>query len=182
MLTFYLLFVYDEKDEPQFIRLYKRYNPILLKTSYNILKNQQDAEDAVQESWIAIAQNMHVLRNLEEEKIEIYIFKTVKSKSINIYHKNEKKEYDFDLNVLKDLPADTDVQSEYEVREEWRAVLSCLNGMNHCYRDVLTLYFLYSMKPGEIAKALGRPLQTVKSQLQRGKHLLKEALGVPHRD
>ena len=32
------------------------------------------------------------------------------------------------------------------------------------------------MKPAQIAEDLGRPLQTVKSQLQRGKQILKEAL------
>ncbi|MBR7098598.1 MAG: sigma-70 family RNA polymerase sigma factor [Clostridia bacterium] len=176
MLTFYLLFVYNEEDEPQFTRLYKKYDNTLLKTSNYILQNEQDAEDAVQESWIAIAQNMHILRNLDEEKIEIYIFKTVKNKSINIYHKNKKIEYNFDLNILENIPADIDVQSEYTISEEWKAAVSCLSGMDHCYRDVLTLYYLYSAKPAKIAEVLNRPLQTVKSQLQRGKHLLKEAL------
>ena len=176
MLTFYLLFLYEEDDEPQFKRLYKKYEKILIEKSHYILKNEKDVEDAVQESWIAIARNMHVLRNLDDEKIEIYIFKIVKNKSINIYHKNTKLEYDFDSNVLENIPADTDVPSEYTTNEEWKAAISCLNSMNHCYRDVLTLYFLYEMKPAQIAEDLGRPLQTVKSQLQRGKLILKDAL------
>lgn len=176
MLTFYLLFVYEEEDEPQFERLYSKYKKTLIEKSHYILKNENDVEEAVQESWIAIARNMHILRNLDDEKIEIYIFKIVKNKSINIYHKNTKIEYDYDFNVLANIPADTDVQSEYATNEEWKAAISCLNSMNHCYRDVLTLYFLYTMKPAQIAESLGRPLQTVKSQLQRGKLILKDAL------
>ena len=119
---------------------------------------------------------MHILRYLDDEKIEIYIFKTVTCKSKNIYNKNKKIKYDFDFNIFEDLPSDTDIPSEYATNEEFKAVLSCLNSMNHCYRDVLTLYFLCEMKPAQIAESLGRPLQTVKSQLQRGKQILKEAL------
>ena len=176
MPTFYLLFVYEEEDEPQFERLYNKYEKILIEKSYYILKNQNDVEDALQESWIAIARNMHVLRDLDTENTEIYIFKIVKNKSINIYRKKKRIEYDYDSNVLENIPADTDIPSEYATSEEFKAALSCLHGMNHCYRDVLTLYFAYDEKPAQIAETLGRPLETVKSQLQRGKQILREAL------
>ena len=176
MLTFYLLFVYEKADEPQFIRLYHKYEKKLIKISYYILKNEIDVEDALQESWFAIAQNMHTIRALADEEIEIYIFKTVKSKSNNIYRQKQKTEYNFDLNVLANIPADIDIPAEYATNEEWKAAISCLNSMNHCYRDVLTLYYVHTMKPAQIAESLGRPLQTVKSQLQRGKLILKNAL------
>lgn len=142
MLSFYLLYVYEEEDEPQFIRLYEKYDKTLLRIGYYILNNKEDAEDAVQEAWIAIAQNMHTLRDMSEEKIEIYIFKTVKSKSINIYHKNKKMPCDFDIDILLNIASDTDVVAEYENREKMKAVISCLNQMASRYRDVLTLYFL----------------------------------------
>ena len=176
MPTFYLLFVYEEEDEPQFMMIYEKYSQSLLKVSYKILKNQQDVEDALQESWRVIAENMHVLRHLENEKIEIYIFKTVKCKSKNIYNKNKRIKNDLDFNTLEDFSSDIDIPSEYATNEEFKAVLSCLLSMNHCYRDVLTLYFAYDKKPAQIAEDLGRPLQTVKSQLQRGKQILREAL------
>jgi len=174
MLSYYLLFVYEEEDKPQFERLYYKYDKILLQKSNGILKNQQDAEDAVQEAWSAIAQNMHILRHLSDEKIEIYIFKTVKCKSINIYHKNHRIEYDFDCNVLASIPADIDIPADFVKDEEIQAAQSYLNSLHHRYRDVLTLSYLYHMKPAKIAETLDRPLQTVKSQIRRGKRLLRE--------
>ena len=182
MMTIYLLYVYEKEDEPQFERLYHKYDRKLLNISRYILKNEQDVMEVVQDAWFAISQNMHILRNLDDEKIEIYIYKTVKSKSINRYHQNKRIEYDFDCNVLANIPADTDISTEYAVKEEYKSALSCLNSMNHCYRDVLTLYFLYKMKPTQIAESLDRPLQTVKSQLRRGKQLLKDALEEWHHD
>lgn len=172
MLSYYLLFVYEEQDKPQFERLYYKYDKILLQKSNYILKNKQDAEDAVQEAWIAIAQNMHILRHMSDEKIEIYIFKTVKCKSINIYNKNNRIEYDFDGNVLASIPADIDIPADFVMNEEIQAAYSYLSSLHHCYRDVLTLYYIYDMKPAKIAETLDRPLQTVKSQLQRGKRML----------
>jgi RNA polymerase sigma factor (sigma-70 family) len=146
------------------------------KTELYVSMGSSNVVLSVLGSGIVLREPSLVAVNLDDEKIEIYIFKIVKTKSINIYRKKKRIEYDFDSNVLENIPADTDVQSEYATNEEWKAAISCLNSMNHCYRDVLTLYFLYDMKPAQIAEALGRSLQTVKSQLQRGKQLLKEAL------
>lgn len=181
MLEFYLLYVYRDEEEPLFLKIYHKYNQKLLNLSYSILKNQADAEDATQESWIAIAQNIHKLKDLDNEKIEIYIYKVVKSRSINLYNRKKNQEICLELRTVENLPDILDIETEYTTRELSETILSCLLKMKPYYREVLTLYYLYEMKPTQIAESLGRPLQTVKSQLYRGKSLLKEALGEqPH--
>lgn len=176
MLTFYLLYVYEEKDKPQFEALYKKYSQQFLSISNLILGNSQDAEDAAQEAWIAIANHMHIIRRLEDEKIEIYIFKIIKNKSIDLYNKKKKDACVFHLDSFAEF-SDPDIEPTQTCSEDATRILDCLTRMKDCYRDVLTLYFLHEMKPAQIASSLGRPLQTVKSQLQRGKALLRDAIG-----
>ena len=92
-------------------------------------------------------------------------------------HEQRLKTLEREMSAMKEIPDALDIESEYSDRELLQTALSCLRDMKPCYRDVLTLYYLYEMKPSQIAESLGRPLQTVKSQLQRGKQLLAKALG-----
>ena len=45
------------------------------------------------------------------------------------------------------------------------------------YRTVIHLYYYEGLSVGEIARALGSPKGTVKSQLARARAMLREALG-----
>ena len=177
MLTFYLLYVYDEEDESQFERLYHQYKKQVFNICRKILNNQLDAEEAAQDAWITVAKHMPTLRKLDVEKTEIYIFKVAKSRSINKYNKIKREESLYNLDGFANIASKINVEDDYAAEEELKTAISCLTDMKACYRDVLTLYLLFEMKPAQIAESLDRPLQTVKSQLQRGKQILQEALG-----
>lgn len=56
------------------------------------------------------------------------------------------------------------------------ALSSALASIPATYRDSLNLRLVHGLEPVQIAHALGRPLETVKTQLRRGKQLLREAL------
>lgn len=57
--------------------------------------------------------------------------------------------------------------------EVWDAVMS----LPQKYRTVIHLYYYEGLSVGEIARALGSPNGTVKSQLARARAMLREALG-----
>ena len=57
--------------------------------------------------------------------------------------------------------------------EVWDAVMS----LPQKYRTVIHLYYYEGLSVGEIARALGSPKGTVKSQLARARAMLREALG-----
>jgi hypothetical protein len=63
--------------------------------------------------------------------------------------------------------------SDAELAEALAAALAALP---EAYRDVLTLRLVHGLEPVAIAHALGRPLETVKTQLKRGKERLRDAL------
>ncbi|HEX6882962.1 MAG TPA: sigma-70 family RNA polymerase sigma factor [Planctomycetota bacterium] len=53
---------------------------------------------------------------------------------------------------------------------------SALRALPEAYRACLTLRLVHGLEPVQIAHALGRPLETVRTQLRRGKELLRAAL------
>jgi RNA polymerase sigma factor (sigma-70 family) len=66
-----------------------------------------------------------------------------------------------------------DRASDAELAEALGAALATLPD---AYREVLTLRLVHGFEAVEIAHALGRPLETVKTQLKRGKERLRDAL------
>lgn len=56
------------------------------------------------------------------------------------------------------------------------ALAGAIAALPEAYREVLSLRLVHGLEAVEIAHALGRPLETVKTQLKRGKERLREAL------
>ncbi len=65
---------------------------------------------------------------------------------------------------------------EAATRELLERIDSALAGMSSPYREALVLRLVHGMEPTAIAHALGRPPETVRTQLRRGLELLRGAL------
>lgn len=57
MIDINLIFNTKEKTE-KFILIYNKYKNIMFKYSYNILKDEKDAEDAAQNAFIKVINNL----------------------------------------------------------------------------------------------------------------------------
>ncbi len=52
MLAFYMAFIDDEDDREKFEIIYNEYRKRMVSTAYSILRNHEDAEDAVHDTFI----------------------------------------------------------------------------------------------------------------------------------
>lgn len=73
--------------------------------------------------------------------------------------------------------ANTDSPEELVLRKEnQKELLECLEILPVYYRSVLVLYYLEQLKITEIGQILKKPEGTIKSQLARGRKLLKDIM------
>lgn len=63
-----------------------------------------------------------------------------------------------------------------EQQEVGKCISEALHGLPMLYRQVLTLRLLHGLQPTQIATALGCPVATCKTRLQRGMEMLRNAL------
>ena len=173
-MLIYLSMIDGEDEKAEFERLYRRYADSVFRRTLAILKNQQDAEDAMQETWIKIAQNICVLRDKEERTVCAYIMKVARNQSITLYRQREKRE-EMLCDPEEEPSCDGDlfaICEEAEIAE----IRACFAELPECYRDILSLYFFYHHTIAEIAYLLDMKAATVNSRLTRGRKKLIELL------
>ena len=172
MLAFFLSMIEDHDTEDKFTNLYHAYQNYMMTVANAILQHHQDAEDALQNAWIAIIRNIDKIEDIHSDKTKRYITVAIKNHSRNMLEKKKNTPLTeaVDLHHISDHMSPEELSSEYQTHSEYELVLQFILDMDEKYRDVLSLYYLDSCKPSEIAVLLDRPLATVKSQLQRGKN------------
>ena len=62
-------------------------------------------------------------------------------------------------------------------QETYNEILQAIRSLDDKYRDVCILKYVYKMKEKDIAATLGLPPGTVSVRIQRGRQILKKAIG-----
>lgn len=62
-MIIYLQTIDDSSDKVKFERLYLHYQAFMYRIAYHILKNKQDAEDAVHNAFLSIAKNIEKIED-----------------------------------------------------------------------------------------------------------------------
>ena len=107
----------EDEDERQFVtELYQKYKLNMYYTARRIVKDPHTAEDMVQESCIAIINNLDKVKAVEVCRRRAYIVSLVKNTSINYVVKRDRQsKYSFiaDDEILSQQPdLDSDIEEQ----------------------------------------------------------------------
>lgn len=133
-------------------------------TAYALLKNEADAEDAVCNAILNGYEHLEQLKN--PKKFKSWMLTIVKNEALKICRK--RMELPGDESVEQMLPPSYDNHNEL-----WDIVQT----LKEEYRIVIVLFYYNDLSLREISEVLDISVGTVKSRLNRGKKLLKDALG-----
>lgn len=175
MLFLYLSFIDDEKDKTKFEIIYYEYRDRMMAKALSVLHNNEDAEDAVHNTFISIARNMKSIDDPNSSRTLSYVLKATKNTSINMLKKRNKY-ITTDIDDINDIE-DGDFFESLDIKERYNEVVNAIIKLDDIYKDVLFYHFVYDMSTDQISDLLGRKKSTVKQQLVRGKKLLIKALG-----
>ncbi len=136
-----------------------------------MLKNDLDAEDVLQNSFVMIYSKLHTFRY--QSSVGAWIKRIVVNNCINFLKKKR-----LEIEELKEKHTNTYIEPEEEVRGDFNveAVKQALSQLPDGYRVVFTLYMIEGYDHKEIAEILGVSEATSKSQYSRAKKKLKELL------
>ena len=166
MLGFYLTFIDDDEGKNQFEELYIKYKQDMYSVAHSILHNVEDAEDAVHQAFLTIANNFEKVRKIPCQEIKAYIVIIIRNVSSN----KRKAEHSAELN--DNITMDVDVLEQYEYTQ----LVKVISELPQIYKDIVYLYYLEEFTAKEVAKMLNISVDTVWKRAERAKKLLKEAL------
>ena len=152
-------------------QLYNLYAKQMLNISLRIVANQMEAEDVLQESFIAAFTKLKSFRG--ESSFGSWLKRIVINRSLNIVRK--KKEYFAEINeeTMGQEEEQTDEnESQYTVKDIHQAMQKLPDG----YRVIFSLYMFEDMSHAEIAEQLNISINTSKSQLSRARRKTKELI------
>ena len=178
MLFFDLSMLASDDDRGKFEALYIAYKNLMYHVAYGYLKNEQQAEDAVQESFVKILERFHKFNEISCPQTKSYCVIVCRNISLNMLARdkqfNHKQVYFEDM--LLDVADQTQVEQEIMQKAGLEQITECVTQLPPIYRDVFGLYYGDEIPLKEIAKSLDVSLETVKKRLQRARQMLAEAL------
>ena len=174
-MLFFLSLIPDEEGKNKFISIYEKYRILIYKICIKITADNFLCEDAMQNTFVRIADNIDKIYGFPENEQKVYIAAIAKNCAIDIL-KDENRFASESLNPNHEIQFSKSIQDEYISSEQYKKLVSYINELDKSYRDVLILSLVCELSPKEIAVALNRSLRTVRTQLTRGKLLMKQKL------
>ncbi len=92
----------NSEDSQKVKRLYQLYEQAMYRVAFAVLKNVEEAEDAVSESFIVIIKNLSKLDSPESDTTKHFVLKTIKNKSIDSYRKCKR-------HIEREMPIEEDL-------------------------------------------------------------------------
>jgi RNA polymerase sigma factor (sigma-70 family) len=158
-------------DEAAFQALMGRHGPMVLGVCQRLLRHGQDAEDVFQATFLLLAQKAGSIR--KQESVASWLHGVARRLAL----KARARQARFRTHEPRDEPGR---EAGPVLEAAWRELRAVLDEefrrLPARYREALVLCYLEGQTHEEAARALGRPLGTVKSLLARGRDLLRARL------
>lgn len=143
-----------------FKQLFILYYPRLILFAGKFLKDLNDAEDCVQESFSSLWENMENIENLES--VKSYLYSSVRNRCMNVLRHNSLRKVVDIVNGM-DVMDDTSVELSIIDSELHALLLLAINELPEDARQVLELNIFENLRLHEIAQNMDLSLNQVKA-------------------
>ncbi|HET6601638.1 MAG TPA: sigma-70 family RNA polymerase sigma factor [Gaiella sp.] len=163
-------------DETALGELYDRVGRVAFGIAYRVVRDEQLAEDAVQEGFLGVWRSAATFR-AERAKASTWIITLVHRRAVDIVRRRERRPaepLDTERSEVPD-PAGS-AEDEAWLGFERERVLAALGALPDAQREALELAYYGGYSQSELAERLGVPLGTIKSRMFAGLARLRELL------
>lgn len=164
-MVVYLSMIDPPEEQSKFERVYRAYKNLMFYVANSILGNEQDAEDAVHNAFIKIAENIYKIDDVMCPKTKSYVVTVVENKAIDLYRSNKRKQKILPLEEHPGVAVDT---------QGVQGLADCILRLPARYREVILLKYYHGFTTKEIAAQLGISEANASKLDQRAKHRLQQ--------
>lgn len=167
MISFALAVLKNEDERNELSNIYKNNIKIFYKIAYSKLHNRQDAEDAVQEAFLSVANIPSSFFNIPQEKRVLYMNVIIRNTSYRIW--NNKHKTEDNLTELDDNITDRSVSIEERISSRYSCekIYGFIDTLPESEKAAIYLKIHLGIKYPEIAKVLDISEEAAKKRITR---------------
>lgn len=160
----------EKSFDSEYIKvLVDKYSNMIFRICYGVLCNRDDAEDALQDTFLKYLTKAPDFQNDEHEKAWLIRVATNISKNMSIVRHRRKT---FDADELVDMG----------VTDEDRYVFEAISELPVKFKIVMMLYYIEGYSVKEVSNLISVSEDAVRKRLQKGRELLKLKIERSNRD
>lgn len=176
-MLIYLTILESDEEKKSFEQTYKDNYLYMYHVAFKILKHQMDAENAVHEAFLSIAENYKKYSKLSCREMTGLCVTIVKHKSIDILRKAKHlSDEEVENLVLYNEINEYEPEAAVVQKEQKDKIVWMMRQLPETLRIVLDLKYFYNYSNREIAKMLKISNKTVEMRLYRAKIKMRELL------
>ena len=156
------------------IALYRKYNQAMYNIAMRLLKNADNADDAIQESFLSAFKNIHQFKG--EVTFGAWLKKIVIHKCLNHLKKKELDVISLDESYGYDIEKEEADNWGFDSLIVLEDVKKSIDKLSDKYKFVVMLYLIEGYDHEEISEVLDISIVASRTQLMRGKIKLRQLL------
>lgn len=179
-----LIKLLKQNDSTAFRTLVEKYQVLVVKTCFYIVRKQEDAEDIAQDVFVEVFQNVHMFR--EESRISTWLYRIALNKSLNFVRKHKWKNLIYSLDTFfnngiekrLDIPDNSgqDAPGTIEYKERSSVLQNAVDSLPRNQRIAFILCKYDERSYLEISEIMNLSISSVESLIHRAKLNLQKRL------
>lgn len=172
MLLFYLSLIENEEEKSKLEKLYYEYKKLMKYIAFEILDNNELAEDAVHEAFIKLTRHLKGIEEIKCHKTKAFIVIVIRSVCFDMLEKEKNYKHSSLTDITNTISVPDGVLENLELEE----ICLIIKSLPDIHRDIIELKVYYEKSDKEIADISGISHTAVRKRLQRARNALKERL------
>lgn len=164
-----------KSDDKLISELFNKYKQMMFKVALGVLHNKSDAEDAVQNSFLWIINNISKVSQIPCHERGSYFASITEHRAIDIYRERK-------AHQTEDIDAHYELSSGVRVDESALAnvtvdeIKDAMSELSNRDYQMLYLYLFKGLSPKEIGEAMGISENSIRKLIQRARKRFAKAL------
>lgn len=181
MLAIYLMLIDTPENISKFESIYTKYEKLLFYVAFDILKNHQSAEDAVNDAFIRIIENLDKIEEIDSPRTKRFVVIIVKNICLDMIRKtNRHNESIIDISESQALFDGADVsqsaQDEFFQQYDMGALKRAFQKLQPEHQMALYYHAVLGESVNKVAELLGVKPETAKKRIYRARKALRTIL------